>query len=77
MYVPADQSGTSYSESNPPWGGSNAGFTGNAMIAIPRVGSSAIPAGHILGSKLDSMQFSPYHLLIILLLGLGRPGRRL
>ena len=40
------------------------------MIAIPRVGSSAIPAGHVLGSKLDSIPFSPYHLLIILVLGL-------
>jgi MFS transporter, putative metabolite:H+ symporter len=40
------------------------------MIAIPRVGSSAIPASHVLGSKLDSIPFSPYHLLIILVLGL-------
>ena len=40
------------------------------MIAIPRVGSSAIPADHVLGSKLDSIPFSPYHLLIILVLGL-------
>ena len=40
------------------------------MIAIPRLGSSAIPAGHVLGSKLDSIPFSPYHLLVILVLGL-------
>jgi hypothetical protein len=40
------------------------------MIAIPRVGSSAIPADHVLGSKLDSIPFSPYHLLVILVLGL-------
>jgi MFS transporter, putative metabolite:H+ symporter len=40
------------------------------MIAIPRSGSSAIPASHVLGSKLDSIPFSPYHLLVILVLGL-------
>jgi putative MFS transporter len=40
------------------------------MVATPRVGTSAIPSSHVLGSKLDSIPFSPYHLLIILVLGL-------
>jgi MFS family permease len=39
------------------------------MTATPR-GISAIPAGHVLGGKLDSIPFSGYHLLIILVLGL-------
>jgi hypothetical protein len=40
------------------------------MVATPRVGTSALHASHVLGSKLDSIPFSPYHLLIILVLGL-------
>jgi putative MFS transporter len=40
------------------------------MVATPRLGTSAIPASHVLGSKLDSIPFSPYHLLVILVLGL-------
>jgi hypothetical protein len=40
------------------------------MVATPRLGTSAIPASHVLGSKLDSIPSSPYHLLIILVLGL-------
>lgn len=40
------------------------------MTATPRSGSSAIPASHVLGSKLDSIPFSPYHMLVILVLGL-------
>jgi putative MFS transporter len=40
------------------------------MTATPRSGISAIPASHVLGAKLDSIPFSPYHLLIILVLGL-------
>jgi MFS transporter, putative metabolite:H+ symporter len=42
----------------------------NTMLATPRVDISAIPASHVLGSKLDSIPFSPYHLLVILVLGL-------
>jgi Major Facilitator Superfamily len=47
------------------------GLTGtNAMIATPRIGTSVIPASHVLGSKLDSIPFSAYHLLVILVLGI-------
>ena len=40
------------------------------MIAPPRLVTSAVPASHVLGSKLDSIPFSPYHMLVILVLGL-------
>ena len=33
------------------------------------VGRSSVPASHILGRKLDSIPFSAYHVLIILVLG--------
>ena len=39
------------------------------MTATPRTGVSAIPASHVLGGKLDSIPFSPFHLGIILVLG--------
>src|SRR5580658_1788057 len=42
----------------------------NATMATARNGTSAVPASHVLGSKLDSIPFSGYHLLIILVLGL-------
>ncbi len=40
------------------------------MTANPHTGMSAIPASHVLGSKLDSVPFSPYHMMVILVLGL-------
>ena len=40
------------------------------MTAIPFSGASGTPAIRILGSKLDSIPFSPYHVLIIFVLGL-------
>jgi putative MFS transporter len=40
------------------------------MVAIPRGGASATPTSHVLGNKLDSIPFSPYHMLVILVLGL-------
>ena len=41
------------------------------MTATPRTTAvSAVPASHVLGSKLDSIPFSAYHMLIILVLGL-------
>jgi MFS family permease len=40
------------------------------MAATPFPGRSDIPAIRILGSKLDSIPFSPYHVLVILVLGL-------
>ena len=33
------------------------------------VGGSSVPASHILGHKLDSIPFSTYHVMIILVLG--------
>jgi MFS family permease len=49
----------------------NAGSIGeNAMTATARTGTSAVPASHVLGSKLDSIPFSGYHLSVILVLGL-------
>ena len=40
------------------------------MTATPRTTAvSAVPASHVLGSKLDSIPFSAYHMLIILVLG--------
>jgi MFS family permease len=41
------------------------------MTATPTtLGTTAIPASHVLGGKLDSIPFTGYHLLIILVLGL-------
>jgi len=40
------------------------------MTATRRPGMPAIPASHVLGGKLDSIPFSGYHLLVILVLGL-------
>jgi MFS transporter, putative metabolite:H+ symporter len=40
------------------------------MTATPRTGVSAIPPSHVLGGKLDSIPFSPFHLWVILVLGL-------
>ena len=39
------------------------------MTATPHTGVSAIPASHVLGGKLDSIPFSPFHLGMILVLG--------
>jgi MFS transporter, putative metabolite:H+ symporter len=41
-----------------------------AMTEIHPIGRSATPAGYLLGRKLDSIPFSPYHLMIIAVLGL-------
>ena len=40
------------------------------MTTTPSVGITAIPASHVLGSKLDSIPFSAYHVGVILVLGL-------
>ena len=40
------------------------------MTAISAIGRSPVPANHVLGRKLDSIPFSPYHMLIIGVLGL-------
>ena len=40
------------------------------MAEAPPTGRSATPAGFVLGSKLDSIPFSPYHLMVIAVLGL-------
>ena len=39
------------------------------MTLTPSIARTAIPASHVLGRKLDSIPFSPYHLLVILVLG--------
>jgi MFS transporter, putative metabolite:H+ symporter len=39
-----------------------------AMTAT-QIGAEALPASHVLGHKLDSIPFSPYHVVIILVLG--------
>src|ERR1700722_3555296 len=39
------------------------------MSSTELVGRSSVPASHILGRKLDSIPFSAYHLMIILVLG--------
>ena len=39
------------------------------MTATPGIGMNAIPASHVLGRKLDSIPFSPFHLTVILVLG--------
>ena len=40
------------------------------MTEARPIGRSATAAGHILGRKLDSIPFSPYHLMVIGVLGL-------
>lgn len=40
------------------------------MAATRRPGMPAIPASHVLGRTLDSVPFSPYHMMVILVLGL-------
>jgi MFS family permease len=40
------------------------------MTASSGIGTLAIPASHVLGRKLDSIPFSGYHLLVIVVLGL-------
>jgi putative MFS transporter len=40
------------------------------MTLTPSIARMAIPASHVLGRKLDSIPFSPYHLLVIVVLGL-------
>ena len=39
------------------------------MRATPSIATTAIPASHVLGGKLDSIPFSPFHLAVILVLG--------
>ena len=39
------------------------------MTAISGIGMKATPASHVLGRKLDSIPFSPFHLSVILVLG--------
>ena len=40
------------------------------MAELRPVGASTSPAGHVLGRKLDSIPFSPYHLMVIAVLAL-------
>jgi MFS family permease len=40
------------------------------MTAAPAIVMSPVAANHVLGRKLDSIPFSPYHMLIIGVLGL-------
>ncbi|MGH7113320.1 MAG: hypothetical protein ACREE9_02370 [Stellaceae bacterium] len=40
------------------------------MAEIRPIGLAAVPAARVLGSKLDSIPFSPYHVIVILVLGL-------
>jgi putative MFS transporter len=39
------------------------------MAATPLTGTAVSPASRVLGSKLDSIPFSPYHVFVILVLG--------
>ena len=39
------------------------------MTAVISNGSAATPASRLLGNKLDSIPFSPYHIAIIAVLG--------
>ena len=39
------------------------------MSAAPAMVWSAVPASHLLGRKLDSIPFSPYHVVLIVVLG--------
>ena len=40
------------------------------MAQIHPVGRLTTPAGHVLGRKLDSIPFSPYHMMLIAVLAL-------
>jgi hypothetical protein len=40
------------------------------MTAMLAIGTSPVPANHVLGRKLDSIPFSAYHLMLIGVLGL-------
>src|ERR1700761_2884995 len=40
------------------------------MNVTPSVARTAVSASHVLGGKLDSIPFSPFHLWVILVLGL-------
>jgi MFS transporter, putative metabolite:H+ symporter len=42
----------------------------NVMSEAPRAATTTFPASHVLGSKLDSIPFSPFHLGVIVVLGL-------
>jgi hypothetical protein len=39
------------------------------MTATSAIGMSPVAANHVLGRKLDSIPFSPYHLMIVGVLG--------
>src|SRR5215469_298387 len=39
------------------------------MTATPGIGIKAMPASHVLGRKLDSIPFGPFHLTVIFVLG--------
>jgi putative MFS transporter len=39
------------------------------MDAAPYTSRTSVPSGHILGRKLDSIPFSPYHIIMIVVLG--------
>ena len=39
------------------------------MSAAPAMVRSAVPASHLLGRKLDSIPFGPYHVVLIVVLG--------
>src|SRR5215831_4065913 len=41
----------------------------NAMTANPGIAMSASPASHVLGRKLDTIPFSPYHVVLVVVLG--------
>src|SRR5215472_6289464 len=43
---------------------------GRIAVTASVIGRSPVPANHVLGRKLDSIPFSPYHMLIIGVLGL-------
>jgi len=40
------------------------------MSESPRAPATRFPASYVLGSKLDSISFSPFHLSVIVVLGL-------
>src|ERR1700722_10438001 len=40
-----------------------------SMSAAPAMAGLAVPASHLLGRKLDSIPFSPYHVVLIVVLG--------
>src|SRR6516162_11965026 len=39
------------------------------MTANPGIAMSASPASHVLGRKLDTIPFSPYHVVLVVVLG--------